>query len=184
MMPLADGQLIPQEVYNSLNNQRVKIDILPVTRPRELFGYDKLDPVFRKKLRPERKSISTCRNILRDIVTKREEEFFLHIDSDVVFKTDNDVGDMIDFLKENPKVGVVSLNTKPFEVELIPHHIPMACLLFRKTILEQITFHNGGYDTKCNCSMLCRDVRALGHPDGGKWEIRYLDLRQLSEIGR
>jgi len=185
MMPFADGYKLHSESFRSIAQQTIDVHLMPITRPKDHFTFGKMPQVFVKKIRTERKGISTCRNILRELALELEDEFILHVDTDVVLASDHDVEDMLQFMEENPRVAVLGLNTKNFEVKkLDPPHIPMACLMFRRGILGQIIFHNSKYFRKCNCQMLCQDVRKIDHPDGGKWEVRYLDDRHLKEIGR
>ncbi len=186
MMPFADGYKLQAESLRSFAEQTVPIHLMPLSRPKEHFTFKGMAQVFVRKIRTERKGISTCRNLLREQALQLSDEFVLHVDTDVVFSTEHDVEDMLIFMKKNPRIGVLGLNTKDFVTVtgFYPKHIPMACLLFRREILEKITFHNGKYFRKCNCSMMCRDVRDLEHPDGGKWEVRYLDGRKLKEINR
>jgi hypothetical protein len=185
MMPLGDGQTIDPKVLDSIAMQSVVIQLMPLSRPIEHFEFKGMDDVFKKKIRTNRKSISTTRNALKALAVTKAQKYILHIDSDVVFTSNHDVEDMIRFLDTNPKVGVVGLNTKDIELKtLAASHVSMACLLFRKEILLNYEFHNGKYQRDCNCQMLTNDLRKIPHPDGGFWEIQYLDNRKLYEVVR
>lgn len=185
MMPIGDGQTIHPEVLKGIARQSVPVHLMPLSRPIEHFDYNGMDPVFLKKIRTNRKSISINRNLVKTLAIERSEKYVLHLDSDVVFTSDHDVKDMVRFLDENPRVGVIGLNTKNMKMDKLDlSHISMACLLFRKEILQKYTFHNGKYDRDCNCQMLTNDIRELSHPGGKFWEIRYLDDRQLYEVER
>lgn len=185
MMPMGDGQAIHPEVMRSISNQTVPVHLMPLSRPVEHFDYNGMDPVFLKKIRTNRKSISISRNTVKTLAVEKSQKYVLHLDSDVVFTSNHDVEDMVKFLDENPRVAVVGLNTKNMNIgNPHSHHVSMACLLFRKEILQTYSFHNGKYDRDCNCQMLTNDIRKIPHPDGQFWEIRYLDNRRLYEVER
>lgn len=185
MMPLGDGQTIHSEVLKAIGNQTIPIHLMSLSRPIEHFDYNGMDPVFLKKIRTNRKSISITRNLVKSLAVEKSDKYVLHLDSDVVFTSNHDVEDMVKFLDENPKVAIVGLNTKNMKMNKLDlSHVSMACLLFRKEILNSYIFHNGKYDRDCNCQMLTNDIRKLQFQNDDFWEIRYLDYRQLYEIDR
>ncbi len=187
MVPMGDGQTIPQIVLNSIHIQTIPILLMPLTRPVEHFEFNGMPEVFKKKIRTNRKSITKTRNIIKQLAVENSpnQKYIMHMDSDVVLTSNHDVEDMVKFLDANPRVAVVGLNTKSMTVrKLAAHHVSMACLLFRKEILENYNFHNGKYDRDCNCQMLTNEIRQIPHPTGGFWEIQYLDNRKLYEVDR
>ena len=187
MIPMGDGQTIPQVVLNSIYIQTVPILLMPLTRPIEHFEFEGMDDVFKKKIRTNRRSITNTRNTIKKLAVEKSpaQKYIMHMDSDVVLTSNHDAEDMVKFLDSNPNVAVVGLNTKSMTVrKLAAHHVSMACLLFRKEILDGYTFHNGKYNRDCNCQMLTNEIRKIVHPDGGFWEIQYLDNRKLYEVDR
>jgi len=186
LIPLADGQMIDHEVLKGLCDQTIKISIISISRPEDHYYFPTAPKDFLKLVRPNRKSITETRNLLKDHALKRNDDFFLYLDSDVVLTSKHDIEDLLIFIKTHHKIGVVGLNTKQIDLKNIekPDHIPMACLLFRKDVLKDYIFHNGKHKKSCNCKMLVKDIRKMPHPEGGFWEIRYLDYRKLREIPR
>jgi len=180
MIPLKDGHPLQPEVIQGISNQTVPLELLCISRPKKSSD----DPYLVKKDNGVI-SITVCRNILRETVLKSNEEFFLMLNSDVIFSSPTDVEDMLNFLKENEEFGLVALHTRTdFQLPMLEFkfHIDIACSIIRRYVLENIVFHNDdGFRTGvCNCKCLSMDMRKLQKHN----RSTYLDFRQLREAKR
>lgn len=185
IMPQCDGGTISNTVGRLLFNQeQVNISLMTITRPKEFFDFsDKVTKTFpieriNKVYRPERKGITTVRNLLIDNLKTRDDGFILHMDSDVWLSSGHDIIDLVNALKERNEYTALALYTKK-EVRIRNFaeldHISLACVMFHSEFLKRYRFHNGIENTQCNCIAMCEDIRA----SGGK--IAYLDSRFLKE---
>jgi len=185
IMPQCDGNTISHTVGKLLFDQeQVDIRLMTITRPKEYYDFSnmvtKTFPIERvnKVYRPERKGITTVRNLLAANLKDRDEEFVLHMDSDVWLSSSHDVIDLVNALNDKKEYVALALYTKR-ETRIRKFteldHISLACIMFRSEFLKRYRFHNGADDTKCNCMTMCMDIRATGN------KIAYLDSRFLKE---
>lgn len=102
--------------------------------------------------------------------------------SDYVLMLDNDVAmppgslaEMRRFLDEHAEFGAIGLckhrriEFPTDEAWLTERHVDMSCVLFRRDVLERVTFldrHNedelGRKSRGCECINCCNDIRAMG----------------------
>lgn len=166
-IPMYDGLALNNLVLMGLSIQNVQIGIIPVTRPR----------IIKSNVpgRRDRPSITKSRNAILDCVEKIEDEFFMHLDSDVVLTGENDVYDMISFLIKNEEYAAVALNTKRPGMHVCKKHVALACQVIRRECVKGYRFHNGDHNG-CNCITFARDMAERGY------KINYLDGRLEFEI--
>lgn len=179
MIPLKDWHTLMPEVIKGIMEQTIPIQLLCVSRPKKASK----DPYLPKKDNGVI-SITECRNLIREEALKTNEEFFLILNSDVIFTSPTDVEDMLNFLKSHEEFGLVALNTRKEHLPTLElkFHVDIACSIIRRYVLENIKFHNNdGYRIGC-CNCVCLEI------DMGKLSkhsrFTYLDHRQLYEVKR
>jgi len=167
MIPLKDGHAIRKEIYEGLYKQTVDIDIMTVSRPMSSrYGRAKEGYL----------SMSECRNIIKNEALKKyEAEYFLMLNRDVVLERENDVKDLINFLKDNKEFAAVAINTRAKKIyKLIDNfHTDIACMLIRRDVLIGLEFNN---EISCNCRCVCEYITDIG------MKVGYIDHRRCLEI--
>lgn len=167
MMPLLDTHPIESAVLRGIALQTIDVDIMPLTRPlseeSKRFGHH---------------IVATDRDIVRQWALERypQDSKFLSLNRRVLFSKPTDVEDMIKFLDVNRDYGAVALNTKvigKYSEPFIKGHVNVACMVIRRSVLEQIHFH-ATYG--CECAGITHDVEEIL-----KMKIGYLDDRFLDE---
>jgi len=160
VMPVEEGRHIPQEVLEGILRQGIPFRLWVSTR----FS---------------RGQYADARNQVKQY---GRSEFVLMLDNDIVLPPEA-LERMIEFLKTHSNYGAIALCKHPqlnFKTEkdfLQAEHVDMSCVLFRKMVLDQITFvdhRNAGkigrkqLAGQCECANCCFDMRQMG------WEIGFL----------
>ena len=113
---------------------------------------------------------------------KNPSKYVLATDNDLILPRDS-VQAMITFLDENEDFGAIALhrNHTPDTVEESPH-VNAGPVLFRSSILKQITYHN---DSGCECQGMTNDVRNLGYRIGylGGYQYDHIEQTRRSDHG-
>ncbi len=158
LVPLAEGQHLPDVVRDAIFLQTVPCRIVCHTSPVKQTGERLLDA-----------RVNECHN-RNALLLSASEPYALYLNRKVMLGP-TDVSDCIDFLDANHDVDAVALNTKNQDIghaEKIKH-VCCAALAIR-------TERWKGYQwtaTVNECS--CLDVNR-------KFSVRYLDNRQLKEV--
>jgi hypothetical protein len=151
-MPTEEGRNIPGEVLAALLSQDVDIRLWVSTR------------VGDRKLADARNNVKQY----------GASELVLMLDNDVAMPAGSLV-EMRRFLDGHADFGAIGL-CKHRRIEfandeawLAERHIDMSCVLFRRDVLERVTFldrHNattlGRKSRGCECINCCNDIRAMG----------------------
>lgn len=165
VMPLKEGCIICNDVLTALNNQSVKIGILPVTRPKEGF----------------RGGISRtfCKNTGKELALQLfDHDLFLFLNSDIVFRSQNGVQDMISFLEENKDYGAVAIQKSK---RVSSDHIDIGCMTVRREVMKHVDFTLESTDhPSCDCRNFERDMQTIGYKMGYLKDQTIVDLYKES----
>ena len=104
-----------------------------------------------------------------------KSSYFLMTDNDICLP-EGSLNAMFSFLESNADYGAIALhrNQTPEEV-LEDAHVNAGPVLYRSSVLEQITYHN---NNGCECSGMTIDIRELGHRIGYLPGFRYEHIDQ------
>ena len=95
------------------------------------------------------------------------------LDNDVILPA-GVVKKMMDFLMSHPNYAAIALAkhdwTSSLKEVITPPHVDMSCVLFRKEILDEITFSEPRKEGRqlpepyggCECAQCCFDIREKG----------------------
>lgn len=109
----------------------------------------------------------------RALTRAPDDPYFLLLNSDVLFETNGDIQELIDYLEANQDYAAVAYDTRNrSEGELV--YVDIACMLVRNNVMQKIRFH--GENFNCTCNQLRDDVQKLGY------KIGYLKTHVLQEI--
>ena len=148
-IPLATGQSIPNQVYVSLSQQTINIDIIPCCTPGVINSNHTQNPDQIAKQIGEVAS----RNVALDLMEPLDDEFVLMQDRDVIHLDGNNYAAAIEYLKNNPDVGMVSL---PWRDNFVSDHIRMQALTIRKAALTNFRFRVN--KRPCLCYVVAEDM--------------------------
>ena len=167
-VPLATGQTIPLQVLKDLTKQTVGIDLIPCCTEGVL---DSNKNISIEKLTGEISS----RNLALDLIKKCGEKFVIMQDRDCLHIFENNYTIAVDYLNNNPKVGILSLPWKEYEVK---NHIIMRAMVLRVEALKNFKFRYDERRHLCPCMMedMVRE----------EWECKFLpsDKRLIKELPR
>ena len=100
-----------------------------------------------------------------------ETKYILAMDNDLILEEGSFLK-MVEFLDNHPDFAAIAISKKEkFEgngEELIRNHVDSAPVLWRKEILDQLTyeFRATGGVIQCECQTACDDVRKMGYEIG------------------
>jgi hypothetical protein len=146
---LAPGEVVHRQAREALRRQG---DV--VLRPYFAVGR-RIFPATRKE------TIAAARNTVKRLGNS-PLAFFL--DRDVVLPP-GVIPALASALEQNPRYGALGVDYGPPQPSPAPH-VAMGAVLFRREVLERITFRTA--PRRCECQCCCDDLRALGY------EIDYL----------
>ena len=141
-IPLAIGQIIPQEVCNSLASQSIEINAIPCYMPGVVQSQSGLCKDARGKVIGERLS----RNLALDFMKKSNDEFAIMQDRDIIHLYPDNYEKAIIHLKKNPDVAVISL---PWKNQSCFEHIRIQALIFRISLIGDFSFIDDGLNHTC-----------------------------------
>lgn len=107
-----------------------------------------------------------------------DHPYFLFLNSYVIFSTDHDIEDMMNFLDKNEEYGATGLSVHGQLNEYLAERISVvdiACMLIRRYVLERVSIKVNKTD---NSVHLGHDMRRLSKYKKSK----YLDTRRLIDI--
>lgn len=121
LMPTEEGRYIPQEVLDGILSQAIPFRLWVSTK---ISGGN----------------YAQARNNIKQY---GRTQFLLMLDNDIILPA-GAVKKMMEFLKSHPKYAAIALAkhdwTLSLEEVINPPHVEMSCVLFRKEILDEITF--------------------------------------------
>lgn len=151
LMPTEEGRYIPQEALAGLLSQGISFRLWVSTR---ISGGN----------------YAQARNNIKRYGKGR---FVLMLDNDVILPP-GAVKRMVEFLTSHPRYAAIALTKhvweSSFEEVITPPHVDMSCVLFRKKILDELTFSEPSKDGRqlpepyggCECAQCCFDIRKRG----------------------
>ena len=152
VMPVEEGRFIPPEVLDGILRQGVPFRLWVSTRYGDRQVADARDQVKRYGQSPH----------------------VLMLDNDIVLPPDG-LKRMSDFLDAQPGFGAIALCKHPSlpfaddDAYLNAFHVDMSCVLFRKDVLDRLTFVDARNANRagreqlaglCECANACADIRA------------------------
>lgn len=165
-IPLASGQSIPKVVYGSLSDQTIDIEVIPACTQGIIHSNRNTS---KEKLEGEMNS----RNAALDMIRGCGEEYVLMQDRDCrhIYKTNYEYA--IDYMDNQPYMGIVSLPWKDYKVE---DHIKMTAMVIRVGAIQGFKFR---YDQRRHmCPCMVEDLVKEN------WMCKYLpnDRKMVEEI--
>lgn len=155
LMSTEEGRYIPQEVLDGILSQEISFRLWVSTK---ISGGD----------------YAQARNNIKQYGRTR---FLLMLDNDIILPA-GAVKKMIEFLKSHPNYAAIALSkhdwTSSVKEVITPPHVDMSCVLFRKEILDEITFSEPRKEGRqlpepyggCECAQCCFDIRQMGFEIG------------------
>ncbi len=154
------GRILKNEFLLAVASQGVKLDIL-------IVNSENKDISDREWLR--QKALNLAPN----------DKYFLLLNSDVVFETEKDVQELIDYLDKYKNYGAIAYDTRNRDEKALIH-VDIACMLIRREVLEKVVFHKDPKRLTCTCDFLCDDIKVLGYKVGYLLTHRLKELREPS----
>lgn len=151
VMPLQEGRYISHEVLEGLIRQGISFRLWVSTKVSD-------------------GNYAAARNNIKQY---GKSSYILMLDNDIVLPP-GAIIKMQQFLDNHPEFAAIAIrkNEPPVPekeegVSTSPH-VSMSCVLFRKEILEKITFSIPSWEGRtlpeggCECAQCCHDIRAMG----------------------
>jgi hypothetical protein len=156
-IPKADCQNLFPEATQALKERGLEIEIVSIP------DYDEDKKGIRNKY------IMDCYNLIFRMAEKRDDEFFLLINRDIVLQR-NELDLMLKFITENPEFGLVSYDPWIRKREVSPMTTTGLCIIRKQAISGLVLEYNGE-----ECVSLLTS-RALRHPKDGRknWKLGYV----------
>ena len=101
------------------------------------------------------------------------DRYFLLLNSDVIFETEKDVQELVDYLDKTKEYGAIAYFTRRGK-NLAPEHVDIACMLIRKELLMQISFIQNPR-MHCTCNHIREQAKGLGY------KVGYIPDRRLKD---
>ena len=169
------------------------LDVLMVCSPDRFIPQLVIDHLLIQNI-PMRFFISNCkgdgaasaRNFVKQmwqsIPDKEKSKYTLMTDNDLLMPK-NSVQSMITFLNENSDFGAIALHRNETPEQTIEAaHVNAGPVVFRKEVLEQITYHN---NDGCECQGMTNDVKDLKHRIGylGGFQYGHIENTRRNDHG-
>jgi hypothetical protein len=154
-IPLATGQLIDQDVIDSILNQTISINIVICDSPGEINSEHNYTSL---RIQSELKNRNDAIN---KFLNETNDKYFFMQSRDVIQLKPDNFENTINFMNLNPNYGACALPCKGFKL----NHIVIATICITRELLNK-GFRFANRYGRCPCKEMMEDISKLGYKYG------------------